>query len=687
MIPHLRIVTALFTSLTPLLLLCLALAPMSACSRHGIPLLATTHVTPPDAAQCVPENFSSDRLIRFAELMQQQSSQFLRDSELIETKPSQRSLSFKRSLAPYAGEPEVRIAFDEGDQFPTLNFTKRDSGTSSTLRLDPFLRREDLRSISRIAVSPDMSQVALIAKQKKSGTPSLLIVNRTLNTARRFDYAAYDLMWLNDATLMFTSLVNEKPRGLFIAYADTTPTQVYASADAAQEVLFAPHHPPQQAFIELRSPTTSSIFSVTAAQPLILRPILTDDLPGAACTELNGRYVCLSYKHHASGEAAILNDSERRTILRGSPDQPLVSIDSDQNYLRVFFSTGTATGVQLVSNDLRTVLHIEPLGPVTTLAPAQPVTSKNEALIRVRSFLEPTHTLSTAHLLQSGAAKAPSARTSQPQNTYPVTEQALLVPSSTGDALIPVSLVRPHQVRGLIVQAYGAYGIPLHAEHSEQIDSLLAHGIAVALVHVRGGGELGPAWHKSGSGPYKRRAVDDLLTATRYVQDHLGVSPQQTLLRGRSAGGWLVTKAALTDNGVCAGIILEAPLLNLTGATSAPDSPLYHRDRNEWGPPVTAQSLSATPISSQQRLPFHILVTIPSQDELIPPDETLSWALQARCTQASGYAMLVHMIRGASHGGPNSKQDEQTLTNLESSFIVQVVSAYEQVKDSSKTFQ
>jgi hypothetical protein len=93
-----------------------------------------------------------------------------------------------------------------------------------------------------------------------------------------------------------------------------------------------------------------------------------------------------------------------------------------------------------------------------------------------------------------------------------------------------------------------------------------------------------------------------------------------------------------------------------------------------------ARLLSAMPISSQQSLPLDILISIPSRDELIPPEETLSWALQARCQQPPGYAMLVHMLQGANHSGPDTVQDERILKELEGCFISQIISAYEREK-------
>ena len=51
--------------------------------------------------------------------------------------------------------------------------------------------------------------------------------------------------------------------------------------------------------------------------------------------------------------------------------------------------------------------------------------------------------------------------------------------------------------------AYGAYGVPVEFGFNSELLSLLDRGFVYAVIHARGGGERGVAWHKGGSGRNK----------------------------------------------------------------------------------------------------------------------------------------------------------------------------------------
>jgi oligopeptidase B len=52
--------------------------------------------------------------------------------------------------------------------------------------------------------------------------------------------------------------------------------------------------------------------------------------------------------------------------------------------------------------------------------------------------------------------------------------------------------------RPLVLYGYGAYGYSLDLSYSHSHIPLLQRGWTVAWAHVRGGGELGKAWHAAG---------------------------------------------------------------------------------------------------------------------------------------------------------------------------------------------
>src|SRR5262249_47817577 len=68
---------------------------------------------------------------------------------------------------------------------------------------------------------------------------------------------------------------------------------------------------------------------------------------------------------------------------------------------------------------------------------------------------------------------------------------------------VPVSLVYKKGRRldgkgALLLEGYGAYGISNDVGFDSARVSLLERGVAFAIAHVRGGGDLGKKWHDGG---------------------------------------------------------------------------------------------------------------------------------------------------------------------------------------------
>lgn len=83
---------------------------------------------------------------------------------------------------------------------------------------------------------------------------------------------------------------------------------------------------------------------------------------------------------------------------------------------------------------------------------------------------------------------------------------------------IPVSLVYRRGLRRdgrapLFLTAYGSYGSPSSVTFNSNRLSLLDRGVTFALAHIRGGGELGKAWHDQGRMLNKMNTFTDFIAA------------------------------------------------------------------------------------------------------------------------------------------------------------------------------
>jgi prolyl oligopeptidase len=97
-----------------------------------------------------------------------------------------------------------------------------------------------------------------------------------------------------------------------------------------------------------------------------------------------------------------------------------------------------------------------------------------------------------------------------------------------------------------ILTAYGGYGVPMTPRFSVFVHCLLERGCLFCLPQIRGGSELGIAWHQAARRHHRQTAFDDFLSAARWLTESRRTSPAKLLIFGGSNSGLLVG-AALTQ--------------------------------------------------------------------------------------------------------------------------------------------
>ncbi len=126
-------------------------------------------------------------------------------------------------------------------------------------------------------------------------------------------------------------------------------------------------------------------------------------------------------------------------------------------------------------------------------------------------------------------------------------------PSSDG-TLVPVSLVydtnampsgKLDGTAPLLIEAYGGFGVstdPMYGPYEQVWASL---GGIYAYAHVRGGGELGEAWHRAATLEKKQRSVDDVVAVVEALIARGYTSPGRVAIQGISFGALISGLAPL----------------------------------------------------------------------------------------------------------------------------------------------
>ena len=113
---------------------------------------------------------------------------------------------------------------------------------------------------------------------------------------------------------------------------------------------------------------------------------------------------------------------------------------------------------------------------------------------------------------------------------------------------IPWFLVSPNTLskpKGLVICGYGSYGMSLRKNQQNLWIPWIERGYAIAHICVRGGSENGERWWDQSRTALRRKiGIDDFCWGIHYLQKKLNYDATNTIIYGRSAGGFLVTAAA-----------------------------------------------------------------------------------------------------------------------------------------------
>jgi oligopeptidase B len=232
---------------------------------------------------------------------------------------------------------------------------------------------------------------------------------------------------------------------------------------------------------------------------------------------------------------------------------------------------------------------------------------------------------------------------------------------------VPISLVAPAGAprdgsRPLYLTGYGAYGHPYPVTFASTRLSLLERGVAVAIAHVRGGGDLGKRWHDEGRMLAKRNTFVDFIA----VADHLvtaGYTARDRLvIEGGSAGGLLIGAVLNERPDLCAVAILRVPFVDVVNTMLDESLPLTIGEFEEWGNPKLREHYqymkSYCPYTNLRPQAYPaILVKTSLNDSQVMYWESAKWVARLRATAPGEAPVVLKVDLDAGHGGPSGRYD------------------------------
>src|SRR6266571_4258476 len=158
----------------------------------------------------------------------------------------------------------------------------------------------------------------------------------------------------------------------------------------------------------------------------------------------------------------------------------------------------------------------------------------------------------------------------------------------------PVSLVYRQGSRldgsaPLWLEGYGSYGYPNDVYFSSNRLSLLDRGVIYAVAHIRGGGDLGKAWHDAGRMRNKTNSFTDFIAVAETLIRERYTSSDRLAISGGSAGGLLLGAVTNMRPDLCKVVLTQVPFVDVLSTMLDASLPLTVGEYEEWGNPNIKQ--------------------------------------------------------------------------------------------------
>ena len=244
---------------------------------------------------------------------------------------------------------------------------------------------------------------------------------------------------------------------------------------------------------------------------------------------------------------------------------------------------------------------------------------------------------------------------------------------------VPISLVykqsEQKRPRPAYLYAYGSYGYSTGAYFRSSILSLLDRGFMYAIIHVRGGQELGRPWYEAGRLKQKKNTFNDFVDGSNFLVDQGLADGDRLFAAGGSAGGLLMGVIANEAPQRYQGIIAHVPFVDVVTTMLDETIPLTTGEYREWGNPNNPDDyqymLSYSPYDQVKAQPYpHMLVTTGLHDSQVQYFEPVKWVSRLRRLKTDDHDLLLDIDMKTGHSGSTGRYERYRKTALEYAFII-----------------
>jgi len=215
----------------------------------------------------------------------------------------------------------------------------------------------------------------------------------------------------------------------------------------------------------------------------------------------------------------------------------------------------------------------------------------------------------------------------------------------------------------LYLYGYGSYGVSIDMFFNSSIFSMVDRGVVTATAHIRGGGEMGKAWHDAGRMMNKKTTFTDFISSAEYLTTHGYGSKDKLVIEGRSAGGLLMGAVLNMRPDLFHAALVGVPFVDVMNTMLDESLPLTVGEFEEWGNPKEKAAfdymITYSPYDNVAAKAYpDMLVKTSFNDSQVMYWEPAKYVAKMRATRTDHNTLIFKVnLSPAGHGGASGRYD------------------------------
>jgi len=233
---------------------------------------------------------------------------------------------------------------------------------------------------------------------------------------------------------------------------------------------------------------------------------------------------------------------------------------------------------------------------------------------------------------------------------------------------VPISIVHLKGAKldgqgPIYLTGYGSYGAPYDIFFDSPIFSMVDRGVVVAVAHIRGGGELGKAWHDDGRMMHKKNTFTDFIVCAEYLLQQGYGSKNRLVIEGRSAGGLLMGAVLNMRPDLFHDALVGVPFVDVINTMLDESIPLTVTEFEEWGNPKEKPAfnymVTYSPYNNIEAKAYpNMLVRTSFNDSQVGYWEPAKYVAKMRALRTDHNTLILKTnMNPAGHGGASGRYD------------------------------